>query len=438
MHSALLLPLQISVILIVSRAVGWLFGKVRQPQVVGDMVTGIMLGPSLLGWLWPKGSAALFSSDSLIGLQSLSQIGLIFFMFLVGLEVDPKLFRGKRKTAIAVSYSGILVPFFLGIILAYFLFPRFSNNSVRFEYFAIFVGTAMSITAFPVLARILAEDGLLRTPLGALAIGCAAVDDVTGWWLLATVVILIRAGNVSLPLWMMISGSCLFAGGMWFVVRPFLQRLGHRRVAHDPRSKGLLVLVLVFVLLSACVTEGLGIHALFGAFLAGSVIPKNKLLLRELSEKLEGMTVSLFLPLFFALVGLKTSIGLLSGPGMWFWGGVVVLVAVTGKLGGCMLTARACGLAWREACALGVLMNTRGLMELVVLSIGFEVGIISTPLFTMFVLMALVTTLMTKPILRLIPPVMEKVEGYRDDRSGGRTEPSACDLKDRSLVASRD
>ncbi len=394
-----LLLLQIVVILVAARLVGGLFKRMGQPQVIGEMLAGILLGPSLFGWLAPNVYAALFPPDSLGFLSALSQIGLILFMFLIGLELDPKRLRERARAAVVISQVSIIAPFVLGVLLAVYLYPRVSERPVPVSQFAIFMGVAMSITAFPVLARILTDRRLLRTELGMLAITCAAVDDVTAWCLLAAVVLFVHASDATASLWLIVGGSAVYVIAMLFAVRPALRRLYSIYQRDNALSRGLLAVILVLVLASAWVTESLGIHALFGAFLMGAIMPKEHNFVATLSEKLEDVTVVLLLPLFFALTGLRTSIGLLSGWEMWLYTLLIIAVAVTGKLGGAMLAGRATGLPWQSAGVLGILMNTRGLVELVVLSIGLDIGIIGPTLFTMMVIMALATTLMTTPLV---------------------------------------
>lgn len=396
------LLIQIGVILVVARIVGFIFRKIHQPQVMGEMVAGILLGPSLLGWLAPAASATLFSPDSLGYLNSLSQIGLLIFMFLVGLELDPQILRGRGHAAVVTSHVSILAPFFLGTLLALYLYPRLSDDSVSFTNYALFMGIAMSITAFPVLARILTERNLLRTQIGSVTIACAAVDDVTGWSILAGVVLLARAGATTTPLWVTILGTAVYILGMIFVVRPLLGNLETLFKLRNRLSQDIMAIIFLLLLASGLITEWLGIHALFGAFLMGAIMPKHYGFVHTLTEKLEYVAVVLLLPLFFAFTGLRTSIGLVNGAEMWFYCFLIILVAVAGKFGGSTLAARITGLSWREAGALGVLMNTRGLMELVVLNIGLDIGVLSPAMFTMMVLMALVTTFMTAPMLEWI------------------------------------
>ena len=404
MDTLLTLITQIAVVLLVARAMGWLFRRIHQPQVVGEMAAGILLGPSLLGWVAPGVSASLFPPESLGYLNTLSQVGLIFFMFLVGLEFNPRLLRGRGHAAMVTSHVSIIVPFFLGSALALFLYPRLSDSSVTFTAFALFMGAAMSITAFPVLARILTERNLLHTSLGSVTIACAAVDDITAWSILAVVVAIIRSGEAATPLWLTLVGSGVYLVVMLLGVRYALRWLESFYHSRGRLTQDMVAGVLLILLASAWTTERLGIHALFGAFALGAVMPKDPGFVHDLSEKLEDVTVVFLLPLFFAFTGLRTSIGLVNGGEMWFYTGLIVLVAVLGKFGGSTLAARATALSWREAGALGVLMNTRGLMELVILTIGLELGVISPALFTMMVLMALIATFMTTPVLEWLYP----------------------------------
>jgi len=404
MPNLAILIAQIGVIVLAARIVGWLFRRLGQPQVMGEMVAGILLGPSLLGWLAPGISAALFPPASLGFLNSLSQIGLLLFMFLVGVELNPQILRGRKHAAVVTSHVSIIIPFFLGTLMALYLYPRLSDNSVAFTHFALFVGTAMSITAFPVLARILTERNLIQSQVGAVTIACAAVDDVTAWCILAGVVMLVRASSVALPLWLILAGTAVYVGIMLFATRRALRRLATIYRARAALTQNLMGVILLLVLVSAWVTERLGVHALFGAFLLGVIMPKDQLFVHAIKEKMEGLTVVLLLPLYFAFTGLRTSIGLLSGADMWFYCGLIIVVAVVGKFGGAAFSARLSGMPWREAGAVGILMNTRGLMELVVLNVGLDIGVISPALFTMMVLMALVTTFMTTPLLEVMYP----------------------------------
>lgn len=413
----LLLVAQVVVVLGAARLVGRCFRRLGQPQVVGEMAAGILLGPSVLGWAAPEVFERLFPAGSLGGLAVLSQVGLLLFMFLVGLEMDPKLLRGRGHTALVTSHTSIVFPFLLGALLALFLYPRLSDASVGFSGFALFMGAAMSVTAFPVLARILGERGLLRTRLGTVTLACAAVDDVTAWCILAGVVILVRSAAEGLPLWATLAGSAAFVAAMVFAVRPLLSGLERRRHNRNLFTHDLLAMVLGVLLLSAWATEWLGVHALFGAFVAGAVMPREEGFARELESRLHDLTVVLLLPIFFAFTGLRTRLELVSGAEMWAYAALVLVVAVAGKFGGSAAAARLTGMTWREAGALGVLMNTRGLMELVILGIGLEIGVMSPALYAMMVVMALATTFMTSPLLEWIYPV-RLIHAQPDPASG--------------------
>jgi Kef-type K+ transport system membrane component KefB len=398
---------QIGIILISARLVGLLFRKIHQPQVMGEMVAGILLGPSLMGSIFPGFSSLLFPANSLGFLNSLSEVGLLFFMFVVGLELNLHTLRRDRHIALITSHVSIIFPFMLGALLALFLYPRLSDHDVSFVKFALFLGTAMSVTAFPVLARILSERGLVKTRVGAVAIACAAVDDVTAWCILAGVVLLVRSDPVTSPLWVTLIGLAIYVGIMVLAIRPILRKLDAAYERRGSITQDMLAIIMLAALASAFTTESLGFHAVFGAFLAGVIMPKSQEFVEALKAKLEDVIVVLLLPLFFAFTGLRTSVGLVSGGRMWIYCGLIIAVAIAGKFGGSTLSARLTGMPWREAGALGVLLNTRGLMELVVLNIGLDIGAISQTVFTMMVLMALVTTLMTSPLLEWIYP------GYR-------------------------
>ena len=402
LSAVLILFLQIAVILFAARTVGIVFRKIGQPQVVGEMAAGILLGPSLFGWVAPGISQMLFPPASLDILQILSQIGLALFMFQVGLEVNPRELRGHSHAAVLTGHVSIVVPLCFGTGLAYFLYPRLSNNSVTFTGFALFMGTAMSITAFPVLARILTERKLLRTRLGHMAVACAAVNDVTGWCILAYIVVLVRAHHAAVPLWVTIGGTAVYIVVMTFGLRrmtPWFER-SFRRAGY--LSEDALALMILLMLCSALVTERLGIHLLFGAFLMGTIMPKSDALVRYIQHRFETLTTVVLLPLFFVCSGLRTSVSIRGENGFWIYALVAIAVAVAGKLGGTVVAARVAGVPARETAALGILMNTRGLMELVVLNIGLDLGVISQTVFSIMVLMALSTTFMTTPLLALV------------------------------------
>ncbi len=409
----IILVAQIAVIILASRLVGYVFRRIGQPQVVGEMLAGILLGPSLLGWLAPGFSAALFPVSSLGLLNAVSQLGLVLFMFLVGLELNAKELYEYGHATILMSHVSIVVPFVLAAVLSLYLYPRLSDDSVSFMGFALFMGAAMAITAFPVLARILTDRQLLRTRMGTIAIACAAVDDVSGWCILAYIVVLIRTSQSAQSLWTTLAGLAVFLIVMIWGMRRLLTSFERRYGRSGSLSDDVLAMILLFVLVSSFSTEALGLHLLFGAFMAGAVMPKDARFVAYLSEKFESVTVLLLLPLFFAATGLRTRVGLVKGGEMWFYCSLIIVVAVLGKLGGTSIAARVGGLSWREATALGILMNTRGLMELVILNIGLDLKVISPALFSMMVIMALVTTFMTTPLLQWI-------RLPRDEESYGR------------------
>lgn len=402
MPDLLLFISQLVIILVAARLTGYLFRMIHQPQVVGEMVAGIILGPSLFGWIAPNAFNFIFPEESLGFIAIVSQLGLIVFMFLIGLELDLGVLKSRRRTAMITSPFSVLLPLVLGILLAVMLYPRHGYSNVPFAVFALFIGVAMSITAFPVLARILTERKLMRTELGAVAIACAALNDVTGWIILALAVLLARSGESGLPLWITIIGIAIYLIVMIGPLRGLMRRLETNIERRGEITQDILAIILAFAMVSAWATEWLGIHALFGAFVAGVVMPRRHGIVHALIEKLNDYTVVLLLPLFFAYTGLRTSIGLLNSSILLFETLMVILVAVVGKYAGATFPARATGMTWREAGALGALMNTRGLMELVLLNIGLDIGVISPTVFTMLVIMALVTTFMTSPAVEWI------------------------------------
>ncbi|HEY9636218.1 MAG TPA: cation:proton antiporter [Coleofasciculaceae cyanobacterium] len=410
MHTVVLVLVQVLIIIGLSRLMGLGCRVFKQPLVIGEIIAGIMLGPSLLGLIAPTLATTLFPAQTLPFLDVLSQVGLIFFMFLIGLELDPKYLKGNLDIAILTSHVSILVPFSLGSLLALLLYPLVSNASVSFTAFALFLGAAMSITAFPVLARIITENNLQGTRLGTLALTCAAVDDVTAWCLLALAIAVGKAamsasGNHSMiGVVVTIGEALLYIGFMVTVGRWFLQKLSRYYNLTGRLTQLVLAGIYMGVVASALITELIGIHLIFGAFLLGAVMPKNAGLVRELAQKTEDFVLTFLLPIFFAYSGLRTQIGLLNSPELWLLCAAVVTVAILGKYVGTYVAARVCGIENREASALGWLMNTRGLTELIVLNIGLSLGVISPLLFTMLVIMALVTTVMTAPLLEWTYP----------------------------------
>ncbi|MFN7146530.1 MAG: cation:proton antiporter, partial [Myxococcota bacterium] len=396
-----LLMIQLAIVVLTGRLLAWVVRYLGQPTVIAEVVAGIVLGPSLLGLVWPAGLAWLFPPETMAGLSLISQLGLVFFMFLVGLEFDPRLLQGRGHQSLVISWASIVAPFALGGLLAWPLYPTLAPEGVPFVPFALFLGAAMSITAFPVLARILAERGVLRTRIGAISLSCAAVDDVTAWCILAFVVSIARAEGIQSAVITTILALVYIAVVVLFV-RPLLTRLGPRQ--GQAISAQTVAIAFLLLLASATTTELIGIHALFGGFLLGAVMPRGGGLTQAITEKIEDFVTIVLLPLFFAYSGLRTRIGLLDGVDDWLVCGLIIVVACLGKFGGSALAARLVGLKWREASAIGILMNTRGLMELIVLNVGLDLGVLSPRLFTMMVIMALVTTWMTSPLLERIYP----------------------------------
>ncbi|AVH63212.1 MULTISPECIES: cation:proton antiporter [unclassified Nostoc] len=432
MHIVILVLVEVLIVIGLSRLVGLAFRSIKQPLVIGEIVAGIMLGPSLFGLVAPDLAVTLFPPETIPFLNVLSQVGLIFFMFLIGLELNPKYLGGQLEVAILTSHVSILVPFSLGTLLAVILYPLVSNASVSFTAFALFLGAAMSITAFPVLARIITENNLQGTRLGTLALTCAAVDDVTAWCLLAVAIAVARTGDFAGAIPTIIA-SIVYIGLMLTAGRWFLQRLAKHYLRAGRLSQLLLAGIYMGVVASALITELIGIHLIFGAFLLGAAMPKNEDLVRELAVKTEDFVLIFLLPIFFAYSGLKTQIGLLNRPELWLLCALVLGVAIAGKYVGTYVAARVSGISKREASALGWLMNTRGLTELIVLNIGLELGVISPLIFTMLVIMALVTTFMTSPLLEwtypkklirldVVEPESEAVTGI-DTSAGGEPSP---------------
>lgn len=400
-HPLATLLLQIITIIFTARTFGFLFNKMGQPTVIGEVVAGIFLGPSLLGLWFPHYSAFLFPKTSLPNLQFFSQIGLLLFMFVVGMELDLRVLRTKAKEAVVISHASIIIPFTLGMGLAYFLYIDFAPAHVNFLSFSLFMGISMSITAFPVLARIIQERGMTKSKLGIMAITCAAIDDISAWCILAIVIAVVKAATmISALLTVIMAIGFVFV--MLKIVRPFLKKLGEVYSNKETLSLNIVAIIFGILLISAYTTEVIGIHALFGAFMAGVIMPPSFSFRRILIEKVEYVALGLLLPLFFAFSGLRTQIGLLNEGHLWGVAFIVICIAILGKFGGSMFTSRFMGNSWRDSLAIGALMNTRGLVELVVLNIGYDLGVLSPQIFAILVLMAIFTTFMTGPVLDLI------------------------------------
>jgi Kef-type K+ transport system membrane component KefB len=405
------LLLQIITIIAVARIFGFLSKKIGQPGVIGEIIAGIFLGPSILGSVAPGISGFLFPSESIEILGFFSQIGLILFMFIIGMDIDLKVLGKKAPEAFLVSHASIVIPFALGMGLAYYIYSGLSPAGIPFLSFALFIGISMSITAFPVLARILQERNIVKTQVGTLALTCAAIDDISAWCLLAALIAIVKAGSFVSSLYTILL-SVIYVVVMLKLVRPFLYRLGEIFTRKEGISKPVVAMFLVTLLLSSYVTEIIGIHAIFGAFVAGVIMPPNVSFRKILIEKLEDLALILLLPIFFVISGLRTEIGLINTPYMWRITGWVIVIAVAGKFAGSAISLKFVGQKWRDSLIIGALMNTRGLMQLVVLSIGYDLGVISSEIYTIMIIMALVTTLMAGPALDLIDRFLPEKKKY--------------------------
>ncbi len=406
-HPLALLLAQIVVIILAARFFGWICQKIGQPSVMGEIIAGIILGPSVLGSLIPGFSATLFPVKSLDNLQMLSQIGLVMFMFVVGMELDLKVLKHKASEAVVISHASIIIPFTAGMGLAFYIYRSFAPMGVKFTSFGLFLAIAMSITAFPVLARIVQERGIHKTKLGAMVITCAAADDITAWSLLAVVIAIVKAGSFVSALYTILL-AVIYVVIMIMVIKPFLKRVAELHESNENLSKPIVAIFFFILILSAYSTEIIGIHALFGGFLAGTIMPTNPKFRNLFIEKIEDVAMVLFLPLFFVYTGLRTEIGLLNNIGLWEICGLIILVAVVGKFVGSAFASKFVGHSWKDSLTIGALMNTRGLMELVVLNIGYDLGVLAPQIFAMMVIMALVTTFMTGPALNLIDLIFKK------------------------------
>ncbi|MDD4515989.1 cation:proton antiporter [Massilibacteroides sp.] len=407
--------LQIIVILITCRIFNWVFTKLGQPSVIGEILAGIVLGPSILGYFLPEYSAFLFPPESLDNIALLSQFGLILFMFAIGMELDLKEVRATLKETILISHTSTIVPFAFGMILSYFVYDSYADPGTPFLSFALFIGIAMSITAFPVLARIIQDKGLTKTHLGTISLASAANGDITAWCLLAVVVSIAQVGNM-ISASFNILFSILYILFMFLIIRPFLRMIGNIYHNNEVIAKGMVAFIFLLLIISAYFTEIIGLHALFGAFIAGLVMPSNINFRKIMTEKVEDLSLSLFLPLFFVSTGLRTQIGLLNSLDLWLMCGLFTLVAISGKFGGAYVSARILGETPKDSLYIGALMNTRGLMELIVLTIGYEMGILSPTVFVMLVLMTLVTTFMTAPLLSFISFCFKRQEKRKNSK----------------------
>ena len=390
----------LAAVVVVARLFGFLFRRIHQPRVIGEVVGGIVLGPSLLGRIAPEAATYVIPATTAPFLSILAQLGIILYMFLIGLELDLRVLRKSGFSALLISNFSILLPFALGAALAFSLFQNYAAEGMSLMPFALFMGVSMSVTAFPVLARILNELGIHKTQLGVLALVCAAVGDVTAWCLLALVVSVLKATPAEALT--TVAGTLAFIAFMIFAARPLIARIMPWFEKFDHMTESGLAIVLVGILSSALITEAIGIHAIFGAFLFGAVIPHDSKVAHDINSRLETLVSILFLPAFFAFTGLRTQISLLSSAQDWLICLAIIGVAVIGKFGGTLFAARWTKNSWRDSVALGWLMNTRGMVELIVLNIGLDLKVLSPALFTMLVIMALVTTFMTSPLVRRV------------------------------------
>jgi Kef-type K+ transport system membrane component KefB len=411
-----ILLLQIITIILTARIFGWFCRKIGQPSVIGEIAAGIFLGPSVVGMFFPEFSGFLFPAKSLGNLQFLSQIGLILFMFIIGMELDLKVLKTKAQEAIVISHASIVLPFSLGVGLALFIYQDFAPDNINFLSFALFIGIALSITAFPVLARIVQERGLSKTRLGMMVITCAATDDITAWCILAAVIAIVKAGSFVSSIYTMIL-AITYVLFMVYAVKPVLKKIGDHYNYKEGLTKPVVGVFFLMLIGSAYCTEVIGIHALFGAFMAGVIMPDNINFRNIFIEKVEDVSMVLLLPLFFVFTGLRTQIGLINDPYLWQITGWIIAAAVVGKFIGSAMAARFVKQSWRDSLIIGSLMNTRGLMELVVLNIGYDIGVLSPEIFAMMVIMALATTCMTGPALDLIDRFMPVELEAKEDQN---------------------
>ncbi len=392
--------LALAIVIATARIMGRVFSLMNQPSVIGEVIGGIFLGPSLLGKYAPEVYAYILPNSVAPIMGIIAQLGVILYMFLVGVELDLKVLKTSGHKTLAISHASIIAPFLLGALLAVELYEDYAPEGVGFTVFSLFFGVSMSITAFPVLARIISDKKLQKTELGAITLTCAAIDDVTAWCLLAFIVSAAQVTMMSAVYTLIM--TVIYISFMFIFVRPIVTKAVLKLDQHKIIAEGELAIICLGIFVSALATEYIGIHAIFGAFLFGAIIPEKSKLAHDLKFRLEDLVRVLFLPCFFAFTGMRTEIGLVNNPHDWMICGVIIAVATIGKFGGSLLAAKFYGVGWRDSAAIGVLMNTRGLVELIVLNIGLDLGIIAPRLFAMLVIMALATTFMTGPLLELI------------------------------------
>jgi K+:H+ antiporter len=428
------LMLAIAAVLLAARVVGAVTARLSQPRVMGEVLAGILLGPTLLGAVWPEAKDYFFPADIVPLLSGAAQIGLAFYLFLVGMELDPRVLRERIGQAAFISNTSVAFPMALGFLVAIPIYKLLSPD-VRYLPFALFMGVAMSVTAFPVLARILIERRMLKRPVGALSMAGAAIDDVTAWGLLALATAVSGTGKPSHALQVIVLAA-VFTAAMLLIGRRVLARLSSAYDEVGEVSVLWLGLIFVCVLLSAFTAQQIGIAAIFGAFIMGLIMPRHAGLTGDVTRRFENFVVLVLLPLFFVVTGLKTQVNALNRPVLWLLTLLLIGVAITGKFLGAMAAARYSGFKLRDSAAIGALMNTRGLTELIVLNIGLDLGMISTQLFTMLVVMALVTTFMAGPVLRLIDPRHELSDPVEDElrRARRATSDDIAVVPTRSLM----
>jgi Kef-type K+ transport system membrane component KefB len=399
-HPVPIFLLQLILIIIAAQVCGFIFKKIGQPAVMGEIIAGIILGPSVVGALFPGFSSFVFPASSLGNLQMLSQVGLILFMFVIGMELDLNIIRKKAKSAVLISNISIIIPYALGVLLSFWLKDDFCPPGVPFYAFSLFIGIAMSITAFPVLARIIRERNLTNTRMGSIAIISAATGDIAGWCILAVVIAIAKAGSIGTSLYTL-AFAIVYVLIMLLAIRPMLKKMSANKTTNEDVKRSTIATIFIVLLLSSYCAEVIGIHALFGAFMAGVIMPLEWDFRKLIINKIEDLALVMLLPIFFIFTGLRTQIGLLNDVSLWGVCGVIILFAVIGKLGGSAIAARIAGETAHDSLAIGALMNTRGLMELIILNIGYDLGILDPQVFAMMVIMALVTTFMTSPLLNL-------------------------------------
>jgi Kef-type K+ transport system membrane component KefB len=406
-HPIAIFLLQLIIIIIAAQICGWFFKKIGQPAVMGEIIAGIVLGPSVVGNLFPDFTSFVFPASSLGNLQMLSQIGLILFMFVIGMELDLNIIKKKAKSAVLISNISIIIPYALGVLLSFYLRDDFCPPGVPFYAFSLFIGIAMSITAFPVLARIIRERNLTNTRMGSIAIISAATGDIAGWCILAVVIAIAKAGSIGTSLYTL-AFAVVYVLIMLFIIRPLLKKMSTNKTTNEDLKRSTIAVIFIVLLLSSYCAEVIGVHALFGAFMAGVIMPLEWDFRKLIINKIEDLALVMLLPIFFIFTGLRTQIGLLNDATLWGICGIIILLAVIGKFGGSAIAARMAGENMHDSLSIGALMNTRGLMELIILNIGYDLGILNPQVFAMMVIMALVTTFMTSPLLTLFNNIYGK------------------------------